>query len=404
MDEADNIFIDEARTPLIIERTHATGDTGRKHSSTTGPTKSLGNVVLNEHFTFDEKKQKIEVTDQPGPADCSLLELRPPVRTHTPWTSCTSISSGVCRPTIAIAAISITWWKRTRSSSIDEFTSRRMPDRHWREGLHQAVEAPRKDAHFVGGRSCRTNHLPKPTSVSIRSWEERPARHGKNFLEVRFGSTRFGSFVFPQAAPSSASNGPTRVCPNEDTSSSARWSTRSSNSENRAGQFWSALARLKNLPSVLSQLLHQIGIENTRCTQRPPARTRGRHQIVALAGGRRLCDYRHQYGRSVAPTSNRTRMSSGTGTACTSSAPSATRPCVSTARWQDDLDVKAIPAAANSLYLWMTNCSKAWGPIGKSVWRNGEPPPAMPIGRCIDRCFNEPSAGLKGDTVANASI
>lgn len=27
---------------------------------------------------------------------------------------------------------------------IDEFTGRRMPDRHWRDGLHQAVEAKEK--------------------------------------------------------------------------------------------------------------------------------------------------------------------------------------------------------------------------------------------------------------------
>ncbi len=53
---------------------------------------------------------------------------------------------------------------------IDEFTGRRMPDRHWREGLHQAVEAKERRADHT----CRPTTPPRSpsraTSACTRSW------------------------------------------------------------------------------------------------------------------------------------------------------------------------------------------------------------------------------------------
>ena len=60
----------------------------------------------DQHFTLDEKKQKIELTDEGQ--QLARYSNPPSASTRTPWTSCTSTSNAACRPTTASAAISIT--------------------------------------------------------------------------------------------------------------------------------------------------------------------------------------------------------------------------------------------------------------------------------------------------------
>ena len=64
VDEADNIFIDEARTPLIIAAPDPARHRGRTRSSTAGPTSWPARWSCDQHFTYDEKKQKIELTEE----------------------------------------------------------------------------------------------------------------------------------------------------------------------------------------------------------------------------------------------------------------------------------------------------------------------------------------------------
>jgi preprotein translocase subunit SecA len=138
VDEADNIFIDEARTPLIISAPTrpATAEEQVVYVWANDLAKAM---ILDQHFTLDEKKQKIELTEE---GRHLLRYSNPPVGEHSH--AMDKLHEHVER--------SIQSHHRFRRDQhymieknkiviIDEFTGRRMPDRHWREGLHQAVEA-----------------------------------------------------------------------------------------------------------------------------------------------------------------------------------------------------------------------------------------------------------------------
>jgi preprotein translocase subunit SecA len=138
VDEADNIFIDEARTPLII-------------SAPTRPASPEECVVYlwadglakmmhrDRHFTLDEKKQKIELNEDGK----SLVRYsNPPVGPHAH--AMDKLHEHVERALQAHYRFRLDQHymiEKQKIVIIDEFTGRRMPDRHWREGLHQAVEA-----------------------------------------------------------------------------------------------------------------------------------------------------------------------------------------------------------------------------------------------------------------------
>ena len=138
VDEADNIFIDEARTPLII-------------SSPTRPATEEEQIVFkwadklvrhmqpNEHFYFDTEKQKLVL----NAAGMQLARYsNPPSGPH---------GKAMDKLDEALEQALQAHYRFRRDQHymvdkgkiviIDEFTGRRMPDRHWREGLHQAVEA-----------------------------------------------------------------------------------------------------------------------------------------------------------------------------------------------------------------------------------------------------------------------
>ena len=138
VDEADNIFVDEARTPLII-------------SNPTRPATPAEQVVYHwanqlaqkmtpsEHFILDEKKQKIELT----------LAGRQLMRYSSPPTGPHSHAMDKLQEHVERGLQAHYRFRRDQHYMvekgkviiIDESTGRRMPDRHWREGLHQAVES-----------------------------------------------------------------------------------------------------------------------------------------------------------------------------------------------------------------------------------------------------------------------
>jgi preprotein translocase subunit SecA len=96
-------------------------------------------MKLNEHFTLDLKKQKIELTEVG----------RHVARYSNPPTGPHSHAMDKLHEHIERALQAHYRFRRDQHYMldnekvviIDEFTGRRMPDRHWREGLHQAVEA-----------------------------------------------------------------------------------------------------------------------------------------------------------------------------------------------------------------------------------------------------------------------
>jgi preprotein translocase subunit SecA len=138
VDEADNIFVDEGRTPMIISTATrpATEDEQIVYKWADNLAKKM---VPDEHFSFDEKKQKIELTES-----CRQVVRwsNPPVGPH-------SHAMDKLFEHIERAVFAHFRYRRDQHYMedndkiviIDEFTGRRMPDRHWREGLHQAVEA-----------------------------------------------------------------------------------------------------------------------------------------------------------------------------------------------------------------------------------------------------------------------
>ncbi len=138
VDEADNIFIDEARTPLII-------------ASPTRPATPEESVVYiwadqlaasmerDKHFTLDEKKQKVELTEE---GKGLVRYANAPVGPHSH--AMDKLHEHVERAIQAhhrFRRDQHYMIEKEKVVIIDEFTGRRMPDRHWREGLHQAVEA-----------------------------------------------------------------------------------------------------------------------------------------------------------------------------------------------------------------------------------------------------------------------
>jgi len=138
VDEADNIFIDEARTPLII-------------ASPTRPATEAECIVFrwangvalemrrDEHFSWDQKKQKFELTEAG----------RQMVRWSNPPTGTATSAMDKLVEAVEQALHANYRFRRDQQYMIDkgkivlidEATGRPMKDRHWREGLHQAVEA-----------------------------------------------------------------------------------------------------------------------------------------------------------------------------------------------------------------------------------------------------------------------
>jgi preprotein translocase subunit SecA len=138
VDEADNIFIDEARTPLIIANPSRPA-TPAECVVYLWANQVAQKMTPNEHFVLDEKKQKIELTL----GGRQLMRYsNPPVGPHSH--AMDKLQEHVERALHAhyrFRRDQHYMIDKNKVVIIDEATGRRMPDRHWREGLHQAVEA-----------------------------------------------------------------------------------------------------------------------------------------------------------------------------------------------------------------------------------------------------------------------
>ncbi|MGL4554575.1 MAG: helicase-related protein, partial [Gemmataceae bacterium] len=139
VDEADNIFVDEAKTPLVIA----------------GPTKLASpeecavyqwadalakQMALDKHFNYDMKKQKIELTNDGH----QLIRWSNPPRAGAESLAVDKLHERLEQALHAHHRFRLDQHymiDKEKVVIIDESTGRRMPDRHWREGLHQAVEA-----------------------------------------------------------------------------------------------------------------------------------------------------------------------------------------------------------------------------------------------------------------------
>jgi preprotein translocase subunit SecA len=138
VDEADNIFVDEARTPLIISAPTRPATPEEQVVYIWANDLARG-MVRDQHFTLDEKKQKVELTEE---GKHQVRYSNAPVGEHSH--AMDKLHEHVERAIQAHHRFRLDQHymiEKGKVVIIDEFTGRRMPDRHWREGLHQAVEA-----------------------------------------------------------------------------------------------------------------------------------------------------------------------------------------------------------------------------------------------------------------------
>ena len=136
VDEADSVFIDEARTPLILSS--ATRPTGEKETSHRALefARVLG---AGEHYAIDLVERSVTLTDA-GKARLHAMAGN----LGGVWTS------GRAREELVTQALSAQeLFQRDQHyvvadgkvQIVDESTGRVMPDRSWERGLHQMIEA-----------------------------------------------------------------------------------------------------------------------------------------------------------------------------------------------------------------------------------------------------------------------
>jgi preprotein translocase subunit SecA len=143
VDEADNVFVDEARTPLIIsqETRHATKEEQIPFHWADALAKQM---AMNEHFLFDQKKQKLELT---GKGKQLMRYSNPPTDGGGESSAMDKLQERVEQALQAHYRFRLDQHymvDKDKIVIIDEFTGRKMPDRQWRDGLHQAIEAKEK--------------------------------------------------------------------------------------------------------------------------------------------------------------------------------------------------------------------------------------------------------------------
>lgn len=139
VDEADSIFVDEAKTPLIIANPTRPAEPDEQVVFKWAD-KLARDMKRDEHFLMNAKKDKIELTD----AGKQLIRYsNPPSGKHAK--AMDKMHEAVERALHAHFRFMRDHHYMVNSEGkiviIDEGTGRPMPDRHWRDGLHQAVEA-----------------------------------------------------------------------------------------------------------------------------------------------------------------------------------------------------------------------------------------------------------------------
>lgn len=142
VDEADSIFIDEGRTPLIIANPTRAA-TEEEQVVYLWADRVAQEMEKNRDYKLDLKKDKIELTDE---GRQRVRYSNPPTGEHA--TAMDKLIEAMERALQArfrfICDHHYMVSPEKKIVIIDEGTGRPMPDRNWRDGLHQAVEAKEK--------------------------------------------------------------------------------------------------------------------------------------------------------------------------------------------------------------------------------------------------------------------
>ena len=160
VDEADSVFIDEARTPLILSRTLEAQALAREATDALALAEQL---QVDEHFELDIARRRVRLTDAGEAllehmAESAALPVAQPAPTAAEPSSLPAPGARAMRENVqrALAAL----WLHQRDEHyvvlddkvqiVDAATGRVMPDRAWEQGLHQMIEC--KECVPVTGR------------------------------------------------------------------------------------------------------------------------------------------------------------------------------------------------------------------------------------------------------------
>jgi preprotein translocase subunit SecA len=211
VDEADNIFIDEARTPLVIS-TGSRPATEAEAIVYKWADKLAKEMIRDQHFYLDEKKQKVELTEA---GRYTIRYSNPPFGEHSH--AMDKLHEHVERAIHANHRFRLDQHYMIQNDKIviiDESTGRPMPDRQWNEGLHQAVEA--KEGVTV---TYKTDHAAQITYQSyFKLYKKLSGMTGtaiQNFWELR-RVYKLWVVQVPTNRPCIREMLPDRVFPTED--------------------------------------------------------------------------------------------------------------------------------------------------------------------------------------------
>ena len=275
VDEADSIFVDEARTPLIIANPTRPA-TAEEAVVYQWADKLVQTMKRDEHYKLDVKKDKLELTD----AGRQIVRYsNPPAGPHAH--AMDKMIEAIEKALQAYYRFRLDQHymvnKEGKIVIIDEGTGRPMPDRHWRDGLHQAVEAKEKVQITV-----QSDHAAQITYQNFyKLYKKLAGMSGTlipNFREMRRVYKRWVTKV-PTNRPIKRSMATDAVYPTEEAKFKAV--AEQIRGLNAAGRPVLVGTRTVDKSERLSALLTELGVEHQVLNARQDA---NEAQIVAAAG------------------------------------------------------------------------------------------------------------------------
>jgi len=136
VDEADSVFIDEARTPLILSASK--GDESEAENCAEALTLAK-TLVEGEHYAIDRRERIVDLRDAGKDYLTDWSEDK-----HGVWTSKRVREEMVRQALSALHLFALDQHyviTEGKIQIVDEFTGRIMADRSWERGLHQMIEA-----------------------------------------------------------------------------------------------------------------------------------------------------------------------------------------------------------------------------------------------------------------------
>lgn len=135
VDEADNILIDEAVTPLIISRSK---ENPMLKEAAREASRLAESLVRDVHYAVDGKYKQIELNEQAWEETGGAWEGTIPILKNRQWRRDLVVKALHAREFFVRDKHYIV--RDGKVVIVDEGTGRLMPDRSWRQGLHQAIE------------------------------------------------------------------------------------------------------------------------------------------------------------------------------------------------------------------------------------------------------------------------